>query len=130
MKMQVNLKGKSYDIEISQADEGKIKVKVDEKEFVFEDGAVTKERKPTVTQTYLQKKDFGEAEIKSPIAGIVSEIFVEVGSSLKKGDKILLLSAMKMENEIVSERDGKVKEIKITKNQQVKGGEVLIILAA
>ncbi len=132
--MKINIKDKSYDIEISQAKKGEIKIKVGKKEFSFNEGDVQvssgEGRKPTVAQAYLsQKKDFGDTEIKSPLAGIVSEIFVEIGTEVKKGDKVVLLSAMKMENEIISEFQGKVKEIKIKRNQQVKNGEVLIILA-
>ena len=132
--MKINIKGKSYDIEIFSGKEGEIRIKVGEKEFSFNesDAQVSsgEERKPTVAQTHLsQKKEFGEKEIKSPLAGIVSEIFIEIGTEVKKGDKVVLLSAMKMENEIISEIQGKVKEIKIKKNQQVKNKEVLIVLA-
>ncbi len=133
MKIKINIKGKSYDVEILQAKEGEIKIRVGEKEFSFNEGDTQissgEERKPTVAQAHLsQKKEFGEKEIKSPLAGIVSEIFIEIGSEVKKGDKVVLLSAMKMENEIISEFQGRVKEIKIKKNQQVKNKEVLIIL--
>lgn len=134
MKIKINIKDKSYDVEISQAKEGEVKIRVGEKEFSFNEGDVPasagEKRKPTVAQAYLsEKKDFGETEIKSPLAGIISEIFVEIGAEVKKGDKVVLLSAMKMENEIISEFQGKVKEIKIKKNQQVKNKEVLIVLA-
>lgn len=130
MKMKIDLKGKSYEVEISNADEGKIKVKVGDKEFVFNDDTqLAGPEKPRIAQAYLpQKKDFKEKEIKSPIAGIVSEIFVKEGDKVKGGDKILLLSAMKMENEIVSEQEGKVKEVKVKKNQQVGSGAILIVL--
>jgi glutaconyl-CoA/methylmalonyl-CoA decarboxylase subunit gamma len=58
----------------------------------------------------------------------VSELFVNVGDIIKPGQKLLVLSAMKMENEILAEYEGKIKEIKIAKNQKVKEGEVLITL--
>ena len=128
--MKINIKGKSYNVKISEAEAGEIKIKVGEKEFSFNDNSVEKEKKPTLAQTDLvQKKDFKETEIRSPLAGMVLDIFVKVGAEIEQGDKIALLSAMKMENEILSESQGKVKEIKITKNQQVKSGEILVVLA-
>ena len=131
--MKIKIKDKFYNIEISQAREGEVKIKVEDKEFSFEEkdvqDSVGDNRRPTVAQAYLsEKKDFKGTEIKSPLAGIVSEIFLKEGQEVKKGDKVVLLSAMKMENEIISEFQGKVKEIKIKKDQQVKNGEVLVIL--
>lgn len=133
MKMRIKIKDKLYDIEISPGEDGEIKIKVGDKEFNFkESGAQVSaagKKKPTVAQAYLpQKKNFGEREIKSPLAGIVSKIFIDSGMEVKKGDKVLLLSAMKMENEIISEFQGRVKEIRVKENQQVKAGEILIVL--
>ena len=123
MKLKLNIKGKEYEIEISE-EGGRVKIKVGGKEFLFGE-----KEEIAVAKTVLPKRDFSKKEIKTPIAGIVSEIFVKEGDFVKKEQKTLLVSAMKMENEIVSDFEGKVKEILVKKNQTVKEGEPLIIMA-
>jgi biotin carboxyl carrier protein len=66
-------------------------------------------------------------EIKIPISGKITDVFVEAGSEVKEGDALAILQAMKMENRIKSPRNGKIKEIKASKNQSVKGGDVLVV---
>jgi len=66
--------------------------------------------------------------IKSPLPGVVLELFVSVGDQVKMGQKLLVLEAMKMENNIDSDKEGTVKEIKIGKGGSVLEGDVLIII--
>jgi len=124
MKLSLKIKGKKYDIEISKENENIVKVKVNNKDFIFKDT----EQKISIAKTSLPKRDFLKKEIKAPISGEVSEIFVKTGEFIKKDKKVLLLSAMKMENEIISDFKGKIKQILITKNQKVNNGDTLIIL--
>lgn len=65
-------------------------------------------------------------EIKIPISGKITDVFVRAGTEVKEGDILAILQAMKMENRIKSPRNGKIKEIKASKNQSVKGGDVLV----
>ncbi len=124
MKLSLNIKGKKYDIEISKENENIVKIKVNNKDFTFKDT----EQEISIAKTSLPKRDFLKKEIKAPISGEVSEIFVKTGEFIKKDKKVLLLSAMKMENEIISDFKGKIKQILITKNQKVSNGDTLIIL--
>jgi len=64
----------------------------------------------------------------SPMPGSISKIKVNVGDQVKKGDILLVLEAMKMENEINATDDGKVKEILVKKGQKVSGGDILAII--
>lgn len=66
--------------------------------------------------------------LKSPLPGVILDIYVKVGDTVKNGQKVLLLEAMKMENNIDSDRDGVVKEIKIGKGDSVNEGDVLLII--
>ena len=59
--------------------------------------------------------------------GIVSNIRVNAGGQVKKGDQLLSIEAMKMETAIKSERDGIIKELLVTVQSQVRGGDLLII---
>jgi biotin carboxyl carrier protein len=65
-------------------------------------------------------------DIKAPMPGLVLEVAVEVGSVVSKGDKVLILEAMKMENVIKAAGDGTVKTIHITKGKAVEKGQLLI----
>jgi biotin carboxyl carrier protein len=64
--------------------------------------------------------------IKAPMPGLVLEVSVEVGQSIVKGDKVLILEAMKMENVIKAAGDGIVKAIHIIKGAAVEKGQLLI----
>ncbi|MBL0911063.1 MAG: biotin attachment protein [Bacteroidia bacterium] len=65
-------------------------------------------------------------ELKSPMPGLVINIAVEPGSEVKKGDPLIVLEAMKMENILRSPGDVKVKEIKVQKGAAVEKNKVLI----
>lgn len=64
--------------------------------------------------------------IKAPMPGLIFELTVKEGEEVKKGDKILILEAMKMENVIKAAGDGIVKKIHITKGQAVEKNQLLI----
>ena len=64
--------------------------------------------------------------IIAPIPGTVLSIDVKVGDTLKVGDRMLVLEAMKMENNIVCEKAGTITAIKITVGQQVLQDAVMI----
>jgi len=125
MKLNLKIKGKKYHIEISEKDKEIIKIKVEDKEFVFKK---EEKREPLIAKTSLPKRNFSEKKITASIAGTISEIFVKEGELVKKNQRVILLSAMKMENEIVSDFKGRVKKILAQKNQEVKNEDVLIIL--
>jgi len=124
MRLHLNIKGKEYEIEISE-EEGKVKIKVGGKEFSF---GREEEEKISIAKTSFPKRDFSKKEIRAPVTGVVSKIFVKEGEFVKSDQKALILSAMKMENEIISERNGQVKEVRVKENQSVNIGDVLIVL--
>ena len=67
-----------------------------------------------------------ESEIKAPMPGRVLDIMLSAGSSVVKGDGVLVLEAMKMENVIKSPTDGVIKKIAVIKDQAVEKNEVLV----
>jgi biotin carboxyl carrier protein len=66
--------------------------------------------------------------ISAQIAGRVIAVRVKPGDAVKAGDVLLLLEAMKMENEIKSPRDGTVKEVLVTEGARVAEGETLVVV--
>ena len=70
----------------------------------------------------------GEA-VKSPMPGNILKIQVTQGQQVKEGDVLIILEAMKMENEIVATKSGTVAQILVTKGQVVETGSPLIVIA-
>lgn len=70
----------------------------------------------------------GSNKINSPMPGKIVSIKANVGQALKKGDVILILEAMKMENEIVAPQDGTVASIHVFTGQSVEAGTLLSTL--
>lgn len=70
----------------------------------------------------------GSETIESPMPGTISEISVSVGQSVKKGDTLLVLEAMKMENEIMSPRDAEIAAVLVAKGDSVQAGAPLLSL--
>lgn len=67
-------------------------------------------------------------DITAPLPGVVLDIKVRVGEAVPAGQILLILEAMKMENEIVAPRAGTVRAIAVHKGQAVTAGEVLVVL--
>ena len=66
--------------------------------------------------------------VKSPLPGVILDIKVNVGDEVKKGQTIIILEAMKMENSINADKDGKVAAINVSKGESVLEGTDLIII--
>ena len=66
--------------------------------------------------------------IKTPLPGVIIDVKVNVGDTVKKGDTVVVLEAMKMENNINADRDGKVTAIQVAKGDTVADGAVLVVL--
>ena len=63
--------------------------------------------------------------VKSPLPGTINAVKVQVGQTVKKGDVLFILEAMKMENDIPADRDGKVVNILVQKGATVETGAAL-----
>ena len=79
---------------------------------------------PAPAPTAAPKK--GGASIKSPLPGVILEVAVQAGDTVKTGQKVMVLEAMKMENNIDSDVDGVVRSVEKKKGDSVLEGDVLI----
>ncbi|MBQ9253540.1 MAG: biotin/lipoyl-binding protein [Bacteroidales bacterium] len=81
------------------------------------------------TQDVTPKKPSGGANsIKSPLPGTILDVFVNVGDTVKAGQKLMLLEAMKMENQIDADRDGVIKSVGVRKGDVIMEGDVLVTI--
>jgi len=114
-KFRVVINGKEYVVEVEELSEMRAREhsptpkkleKISEKEIVMDKGAVL-----------------------APMPGKIVSINVKVGDSVKKGEVVAILEAMKMENEVLAPHDGIVKEIRVKKGANVSKGQAILILS-
>ena len=70
----------------------------------------------------------GGQKVNAPMPGTILEVRVTEGAAVKKGDILLILEAMKMENEIMSPCDGTIKQVVAAKGASVNSGDPLIVI--
>ena len=71
----------------------------------------------------------GGETVNAPMPGNILAVNVQNGASVKKGDVLMILEAMKMENEIMSPCDGTIASVNVSKGSTVETGEVLCVIA-
>ena len=74
------------------------------------------------------KSAAAKSGVKSPLPGVILDIKVKEGDEVKKGQTIIILEAMKMENSINADKDGKVTAINVSKGESVLEGTDLVII--
>ena len=70
----------------------------------------------------------GVAEIKTAMPGKVVRILVEQGAEIKQGEGVIVVEAMKMQNEMKAPKDGIIKEIRVAEGATVNAGDILVII--
>lgn len=68
----------------------------------------------------------GAVSVKAPMPGNILDVKVSAGASVKAGDVLVILEAMKMENEILAPQDGTVASVNVNKGDTVNSGDVLV----
>ena len=70
----------------------------------------------------------GSATISAPMPGKVLEVKVKAGDAVKAGDVLMILEAMKMQNEIMAPADGTISDVRVSAGQTVGTGDVMIVM--
>ncbi len=83
---------------------------------------------PSTVKTHSPGTSKGTGTIKSPLPGVILNIHVQKGDIIKMGQRLITLEAMKMENNIDSDKDGKISEIKVKQGDSVMEGDILIVI--
>lgn len=126
MKYIVTINNNDYEVEVEQ---GKAALK-GSNEAVFGKVKTINGAEVKITeaaQPQVVTSGAGET-IKAPMPGQILDIKVSVGDSVKKGDVLFVLEAMKMENEITTTKDGVVTQISVTKGKAVATNDVLAVI--
>ncbi len=109
---KVKVNGKLYEVELESVSENEGKVEAPKAEA------------PKAAPV----SDGQGTTLKAPLQGTILRINVAVGDTVKKGQAVVILEAMKLENEVVAPCDGVVKEIKVSKGQSVNNQDALLII--
>jgi acetyl-CoA/propionyl-CoA carboxylase biotin carboxyl carrier protein len=70
----------------------------------------------------------GAGEVVVPMQGTVVKVLVEPGDAVEAGDTVIVLEAMKMENNVVAEKSGTVAEVRVVAGESVGGGDVVVVI--
>lgn len=143
-KMKIN--GNDYEVEIINLDEDTAEVAVNGEKYTVElEKKVQVSKTPklvrsvvspstdidkSVAKTSKPTEQKGVGFIKSPLPGVILGIDINVGDEVKVGQRLLVLEAMKMENNINSDKNGKVVSIKVKPGDSVLEGDLLIEIGA
>ena len=140
-KLKIN--GNEYNVEINEVEGQEVKLNVNGTPYVVTvDQEMKQQRKaPAVTSRPsaqvsaasngpVQKSNAPAAgtKVSTPLPGTILDVFVNVGDTVKAGQTVVLLEAMKMENNIEADAAGTVKEVKVRKGDSVLEGDVLVVI--
>ena len=117
---KVTVNGTEYDVEWKKP--------VEEKPVVKVQPVAAKPAPAPVAKPAAAQAPAGGYSIKTPLPGVIIDVKVNVGDTVTKGQTVVVLEAMKMENNINTDRDGKVAAIQVAKGDTVADGAVLVVL--
>jgi len=137
-KYNLTIEGKKYAVEVD-VNSNIANVKVNDKSYTVE---IEKEKEPQITKVAKPAPKPAAAPaakpaaapagtasasaIKAPLPGNVVKILVSAGQAVKRGETLLVMEAMKMENNIMAEKDGTVKAIYVEVGRTVALGDALV----
>lgn len=128
MIYKVTLNGKIYEVEVEKG-EAVIQSEYEAALPQSAPAAVTVAQAPVQTAAPAQSAPVAAASanaIVAPMPGTINAVKVTSGQQVKKGDVLVILEAMKMENEIYAEKDGKVGQVFVQKGASVQTGTALV----
>jgi biotin carboxyl carrier protein len=140
-EFKYKINGSPYRVVVNKSDEEVMELEVNGTPFTVELTPKTKAPKAVVqrhTQTPVQSapatlvtrpsSPSGKSSIQSPLPGIILDIRCKVGDTVKKGQTLMILEAMKMENNILANGNGKITEILVQKGDSVLEGAELVVI--
>ena len=112
-KYRVNVNGSLYEIEVEEMDASAVSAAP---------------AAPAAPKAPVAAAPAAGAQVKAPMPGNILDVKVQAGQTVKKGDVLVILEAMKMENEIFTAEGGVVKSIEAAQGASVNAGDVIITL--
>ena len=129
-KFVINVNGKSYDVEVEEVTGGAVVSApvVAAAPAPVQQAAPAPVEAPKAAPAPKASGSAGSVKIEAPMPGTVLKINVSVGDQVQEGQAVVVLEAMKMENDIVASSGGTVASINVSSGDNVNSGDVLITL--
>jgi biotin carboxyl carrier protein len=141
-KYSFKINGNEYDVAVKNVDDNVAEVEVNGFKYSVEfDRSIETTKTPKLVRSQVvPSTDISPAEqktsspatpkgagyVKSPLPGTILDVHVSIGDSVKSGDKLITLEAMKMEYIINSDKGGKITSVNVKKGDAVMEGDILI----
>ncbi len=139
-KFKFTIQGNKYDVEILSFEENSAEIDVNGTVYKVDvEQEVKKVKTPKLVRTKVEPSAGGDIAktsrpserkgagvIKAPLPGTIIEVKVKPGDKVKMGDKLLIMEAMKMENNINSDREGSILSVKVKAGDSVLEGDLLV----
>ncbi|MCT4587888.1 MAG: biotin/lipoyl-binding protein [Carboxylicivirga sp.] len=136
-KFSFTIRGNKYDVHLKDIEENIAQLDVNGTQYEVEiHQEVKKAKTPKLVRKEIQRKPgegfitkkpgSGTIKVNAPLPGNIFKVLVSEGDSVKKGDVLLVMEAMKMENNVLAEKDGTVSSIKVSVGDAVLQNDVLI----
>ena len=119
-KFNISVNGKKYEVEVEEVGGASAPVSAPK--------SAAPAPKPAAPAAAKAAPPAGSTVVKAPMPGTIVSIKVNAGDTVKKGDVLVILEAMKMENEIMAPQDGKVVAVNTSNGASVNTGDALISL--
>ncbi len=124
MKYVVTLNGKNYEVEVTEQEA--VLLSVSDATAAPAPVAAPAPAAPVAAPSAPVAGD--GTKVPSPMPGTILSVNVSVGQAVKSGEVLLVLEAMKMENDIVAPCDGTVKQLLVSKGSTVNTDDVLVVM--
>ena len=133
-KFVINVNGNSYEVEVDEVTEGAAPAAAPKSRPAPAAAAPAAKAAPAKPAPAKEAPaaaasvSAGQEVVDSPMPGNIWKVLVSEGDTVKAGDTLIILEAMKMENELVSPKDGTVSKILVSEGSSVDTGDQLVIV--
>ena len=123
-KFNITVNGATYQVEVEEVCVAPVAAKA----APAAAAAAPKAAAPKAAAAAPAEVGAGDTAVASPMPGKIIKVLVEAGKAVKKGDVLMILEAMKMQNEITAPVDGTIKSVNAAADQGVKTNDILAVI--
>lgn len=133
-----NIRGNDYEVEIQKMEGSIAEIEVNGTTYQVEiEHKRTASKTPILVRSAITNPEGSHEikknptaksasyQVKAPLPGTIMQIFAKVGDKVKRNDRLLIYEAMKMENNLVAEKEGEIKAVLVKSGDNVMQGDVL-----
>ena len=129
MKYELTLNGRTYEVEVELAEPMLMQEFQSYAPAPAAPSAPVVEAAPSAAPAAAPAVTGAGEKVDSPMPGTILKVNVAAGQTVKEGDLLVVLEAMKMENEIFAPKGGTVSQVLVEKGASVNTGDVLVVIA-